>query len=89
MCSINLQWNFQRRNLAGTENRGGKQDVYNDLHLIKEEISMAELFAHSGVPQHSIFDIMEGNRELEVNIMCRIVDVSSVCVHELCADEKI
>ena len=59
------------------------------LHLMKEEeISMAELSARSGVPQHIILDIMAGNREPELNTTCKIADELGICAHELCADEE-
>lgn len=42
----------------------------------------------SGVPEHTILDVLAGIREPEFGIMCKIADALGICVHELRADEE-
>ena len=59
------------------------------LNVMKEEeISIAELAKISGVPEHTILEILAGIREPELNVMCKIVEGLGICVHELCGDEE-
>ena len=59
------------------------------LHIMKEEeISIPELARLSGVPEHTILDIMAGITEPELSIMCKIADGLGICVHELRTDEE-
>lgn len=59
------------------------------LHMMKEEeISIPELARLSGVPEHTILDIMAGIKEPELSIMCKIADGLGICVHELRTDEE-
>lgn len=59
------------------------------LHMMKEdEISIPELARLSGMPEHTILDIMAGITEPELSIMCKIVYGLGICVHELRTDEE-
>lgn len=59
------------------------------LNVMKEEeISIAELAKISGVPEHTILEILAGIREPEFNVMCKIVEGLGICVHEPCGDEE-
>lgn len=59
------------------------------LNVMKEEeISIAELARLSGVPEHTILEIIAGIREPEFSCMCKIVEGLGICVHELCTDEE-
>lgn len=59
------------------------------LNIMKEEeIGIAELSRLSGVPEHTILDIMAGVREPEFGCMCKIAEGLGICVHELRADEE-
>jgi len=59
------------------------------LHILKEEeIGIAELSRMSGVPEHTILDVLAGIREPELGMMCKIADALGICVHELRADEE-
>lgn len=65
------------------------------LNITKEEgmsiaelAGPAELAGLSGVPEHTILDIMAGVREAELETTCKIADGLGICVHELCADEE-
>lgn len=59
------------------------------LHILKEEeIGIAELARMSGVPEHTILDVLAGIREPELGMMCKIADALGICVHELRADEE-
>ena len=42
----------------------------------------------SGVPEHTILDVLASIREPEFGIMCKIADALGICVHELRADEE-
>lgn len=59
------------------------------LHMMKEdEISIPELARLSGMPEHTILDIMAGITEPELSIMCKIVYGLGICVHEFRTDEE-
>lgn len=59
------------------------------LNVMKEEeISIAELAKISGVPEHTILEILAGIREPELNVMCKIIEGLGICVHEFCGDEE-
>ena len=59
------------------------------LHILQEEeISISELARMSGVPEHTILDVLAGIREPEFEMMCKIADALGICVHELRADEE-
>lgn len=59
------------------------------LHMMKEdEISIPEFARLSGMPEHTILDIMAGITEPELSIMCKIVYGLGICVHELRTDEE-
>lgn len=59
------------------------------LNIIKEEkISISELARLSGVPEHTILEILAGIREPEFNCMCKIVEGLGICAYEFCNDEE-
>lgn len=54
----------------------------------EDEISIPELARLSGMPEHTILDIMAGITEPELSIMCKIVYGLGICVHEFRTDEE-
>ena len=91
--SLNLSWNFPRRNLRAGKRNKGEKDMFTTgdklLNVMKEEeVSIMELSRMSGVPERTIMDILAGIREPELGVVCRIADGLGICVHELRADEE-
>lgn len=59
------------------------------LHAMKEEeMGISELARLTGVPEHTILDILAGIREPELGVMCRLAEGLGICVQELRSDEE-